>query len=361
MRMELAIRFDYGSVVPWVRAARRRRCARSPGRTRSSLRTPVPEHGDGPDDRRRVHGRRRRAGAVRADLASRRTSRRPRPDRTPRGPSSETPTWWRRVGRSSARTRADCARRGPAVADHAEGAHLRADRRHRRRPDHVAAGVDRRRAQLGLPLLLAARRDAHAAAAASSPGYDDEAAAWREWLLRAVAGDPAKLQIMYGLAGERRLDGVRARLAARLRGVDAGAGRQRGQRAVPARRLRRGDRTRSHQAPRPAECGDRRVVAARGRRCSSSSRQAWHEPDEGIWEVRGPAPALHATRRSWPGSPSTGRCARPSSSGCRGRSSAGGRLRDAIHAEVCAEGFDPELGVVHPVVRLAAARRQRCC
>ena len=39
-----------------------------------------------------------------------------------------------------------------------------------------------------------------------SAGYRDEAAAWREWLLRAVAGDPAEVQIMYGVAGERRLD-----------------------------------------------------------------------------------------------------------------------------------------------------------
>ncbi|HJS69637.1 MAG TPA: glycoside hydrolase family 15 protein [Gaiellaceae bacterium] len=37
-------------------------------------------------------------------------------------------------------------------------------------------------------------------------GYSDEAEAWRGWLLRAVAGDPADLQIMYGLAGERRLE-----------------------------------------------------------------------------------------------------------------------------------------------------------
>src|SRR5437868_9012650 len=36
-------------------------------------------------------------------------------------------------------------------------------------------------------------------------GYVDEARAWREWLLRAVAGTPDQLQIMYGLAGERRL------------------------------------------------------------------------------------------------------------------------------------------------------------
>ena len=37
-------------------------------------------------------------------------------------------------------------------------------------------------------------------------GYSDEAVAWREWLLRAVAGDPADVQIMYGLGGERRLE-----------------------------------------------------------------------------------------------------------------------------------------------------------
>ena len=39
-----------------------------------------------------------------------------------------------------------------------------------------------------------------------SAGYRDEAAAWRGWLLRAIAGDPGEVQIMYGLAGERRLE-----------------------------------------------------------------------------------------------------------------------------------------------------------
>ena len=39
-----------------------------------------------------------------------------------------------------------------------------------------------------------------------SAGYRDEALAWREWLLRAVAGDPAEVQIMYGVAGERRIE-----------------------------------------------------------------------------------------------------------------------------------------------------------
>ena len=52
-------------------------------------------------------------------------------------------------------------------------------------------------------------------------GFTDEARAWRDWLLRAVAGDPAKAQILYGVGRQRRMRGVRARLASGLRGLDA--------------------------------------------------------------------------------------------------------------------------------------------
>ena len=83
---------------------------------------------------------------------------------------------------------------------HAAPAHARADRRHRRRPDHLAARGLRRRAQLGLPLLLAARRRPHPQLA-DRAGYTDEARLWRAWLLRTVAGDPEDLQIMYAVDG----------------------------------------------------------------------------------------------------------------------------------------------------------------
>ena len=72
-------------------------------------------------------------------------------------------------------------------------------------------------------------------------GYYDEARGWRDWLVRAVAGSPEQMQIMYGIAGERRLPELRAPLAAGLRGLGAGAHRQRRRSAAPARRLRRGD------------------------------------------------------------------------------------------------------------------------
>ena len=59
----------------------------------------------------------------------------------------------------AARTLLGC---GHALADHAQGAHLLADRRHRRGAHHLVAGMPGRRAKLGLSLLLAARRDTHA-------------------------------------------------------------------------------------------------------------------------------------------------------------------------------------------------------
>ncbi len=70
-------------------------------------------------------------------------------------------------------------------------------------------------------------------------GFIAEAGRWRDWLLRAVAGDPADLQIMYGLTGSRRTARAGAALAVRLRGLDAGPDRQRGGRAAAARRLGR--------------------------------------------------------------------------------------------------------------------------
>ena len=124
-------------------------------------------------------------------------------------------------------------------------------------------------------------------------GYREEAIAWRDWLLRAVAGDPAKLQIMYGLAGERRLDERDADRAARLRRLDAGARRQCRRRAAPARRLRRGRSTRSTRRGGWACLADPRCGRSSAR-SSTGSRRGWPEPDDGICG-RSAAAARHFT------------------------------------------------------------------
>ena len=171
-------------------------------------------------------------------------------------------------------------------------------------------------------------------------GYGDEARAWRDWLLRAVAGDPADLQIMYGVAGERRLPELELDWLPGLRGLAAGAHRQRRQRAAAARRLRRGRRRALPGAcERPARRPD--VVVAAPVLLGHLER-AWHEPDNGLWEMRGPRRHFtHSKVMAWVAF----------DRGVRAWEHRGARplerwraVRDEIHREVCEHGFDAELG-----------------
>jgi hypothetical protein len=93
----------------------------------------------------------------------------------------------------------------PALLVDPEGPELRRERRHRGGAHHLAPRATGRPTQLGLSLLLAARRDLDADCALMSAGYREGAQAWRAWLQHSVAGSPHQLQIMYGLSGERRL------------------------------------------------------------------------------------------------------------------------------------------------------------
>ena len=121
-------------------------------------------------------------------------------------------------------------------------------------------------------------------------GFDDEAKAWRDWLLRAVAGDPAQLQIMYGLGRRAPAARVRAPLAPRLRGLEPGPDRQRRREPVPARRVRRGD---GRAAPVLAGVGLEPTDPAWAvQQALLGFLTTGQQPDEGIWEVRGATPAL---------------------------------------------------------------------
>jgi GH15 family glucan-1,4-alpha-glucosidase len=117
-------------------------------------------------------------------------------------------------------------------------------------------------------------------------GYNEEAEAWRAWLLRAVAGDPADLQIMYGLAGERRLD---ERTLEWLPGYEGSRPVRIGNAASEQLQLDvYGDvldalyQTRAHGAP-PDEHAWSLLSALLG-----WLEEGWRRTDAGIWEVRGP-------------------------------------------------------------------------
>lgn len=172
-------------------------------------------------------------------------------------------------------------------------------------------------------------------------GYEKEAEAWREWLLRAVAGDPRDLRIMYGIAGERRipemvlewLTGYEGSLPVRV-GNDASRQFQLDVYGEVLDLL--------HQASReglPHEAAAWEMEL----RILDVLESNWREPDEGIWEVRGGRRHfVHSKVMAWVG---IDRAIRDVELfGFAGPVERWRALRDEIHEEVCREGFDEDLG-----------------
>ncbi|HEX6844422.1 MAG TPA: glycoside hydrolase family 15 protein [Actinomycetota bacterium] len=172
-------------------------------------------------------------------------------------------------------------------------------------------------------------------------GYEREAEAWREWLLRAVAGDPRDLRIMYGIAGERRipeleldwLPGYEGSLPVRV-GNDASRQFQLDVYGEVLDLL--------HQASReglPHEAAAWEMEL----RIVDVLESAWREPDEGIWEVRGGRRHFtHSKVMAWVGLDRAIRGVELF--GFEAPVDRWRAVRDEIHAEVCAQGFDPGLG-----------------
>ena len=118
-----------------------------------------------------------------------------------------------------------------------------------------------------------------------SAGYVDEASAWREWLMRAAAGEPDKLQIMYGVAGERRLTEFEVPWLAgheRSQPVRVGnAASSQFQLDVYGEVMDASHQARLAGLPEGHESWELQKVLM------DYLEGAWKEPDEGIWEVRG--------------------------------------------------------------------------
>lgn len=170
-------------------------------------------------------------------------------------------------------------------------------------------------------------------------GYQGEALAWRDWLLRAVAGDPSKLQIMYGLAGERRLTEYSLDW---LQGYEGSAPVRVGNAAVQQLQLDVYGEVMDalHQARRaglsPEPAAWRLQVAL-----LDFLEGAWREPDEGIWEVRGPRQHFtHSKIMAWVAFDRAVKTVEHA--GMDAPVNRWRKLRDTIHAEVCARGWDAQ-------------------
>jgi GH15 family glucan-1,4-alpha-glucosidase len=172
-------------------------------------------------------------------------------------------------------------------------------------------------------------------------GYVDEARAWRAWLLRAIAGDPSQAQVLYGVAGERLvpewdvswLPGYEGSVPARI-----------GNAATTQFQLDiHGEVVDAlHYARRIGLEADEDAWRVEGN-LVEFVESAWQEPDEGIWEVRGPRRLFtHSKVMAWVALDRAVKAVERF--GLEGPVERWRAVRGAIHDDVCRNGFDRELG-----------------
>ncbi|MEU3485362.1 glycoside hydrolase family 15 protein [Streptomyces massasporeus] len=171
-------------------------------------------------------------------------------------------------------------------------------------------------------------------------GYQEEAEAWRNWLLRAVAGDPADLQIMYGVAGERRLPEFELPW---LSGFAGSAPVRIGNDAVKQLQLDvYGEVMDSLSFARESGLSAQPDVWALQTALMDFLRTNWRQPDEGLWEVRGGRRQfVHSKVMVWVAADRAVRTLERHPE--LGGDLDGWRaLRDEVHQEVCEKGYDAE-------------------
>ncbi|MEZ5864746.1 MAG: glycoside hydrolase family 15 protein [Geminicoccaceae bacterium] len=176
--------------------------------------------------------------------------------------------------------------------------------------------------------------------ALASSGFLAEARAWRDWLLRAVAGKPSQLQIMYSVTGERRLQEAELPWLAgyaESRPVRIGnAAHGQVQLDVYGEIMDSFHVDRVHGLPAQDEAWQLQRVLL------ESLETAWKRPDEGIWEVRGPPRHFtHSKVMAWVAFDRAVKAVE--AFGLDGPVERWRRVRDAIHDDVCTNGFDAEL------------------
>lgn len=335
VRSELAIRFGYGQAVPWVRKADGGVVAMA-GPDALRLRTPAPTHGEnlttvaeftvGPGER------------VPFVLTWHRSYETDPPAIDPEAALRDTRAYWREwAGR--------CTYRGEWRDLVVRSLITLKAMTYAPSGGIVAAATTSLPEQLGGVRNWDYRycwlRDATLTLLAlMGCGYTDEARAWREWLLRAVAGDPSKLQIMYGVGGERRLDEYEVPWLAGYEGAKpvrvGNAASSQFQLDVygevaDALHLART----SGLKPAPANWALERALV-------KFVEDIWDDPDEGIWEVRGPRQHFtHSKVMAWVALDRAIKSAERF--GLDAPLPRWRQFRAAVHERVCRDGFSTKL------------------
>jgi GH15 family glucan-1,4-alpha-glucosidase len=336
MRTELVLRFDYGRAVPWVSRLEDGTFRAIAGPDMVTLRTEVPLRGA---DLTTVGEFEVKAGATMSFVLTHGLSHLAPPDAIdPEESLEHTETFWREW----------------AAANRSEGEWAEPVTRslitlkaltYAPTGGIVAAPTTSLPEQLGGARNWDYRycwlRDATLTLLAfMNAGYYDEARYWRDWLLRAVAGTPSQLQIMYGLAGERRLNESEV---AWLPGYEGSRPVRIGNAAHAQVQLDVFGEVMDalHQArqggldPSPEDWAFQIAIL-------EHLEQVWRRPDEGIWEVRGGARQFTYSKvMAWVAFDRG--ILSIETFGLDGPVDRWRAVREAIHRDVCTHGFDPEM------------------
>ena len=338
MRMELTLRFGYGAKVPWVHRLDDGTLRAIAGPDQVALRTPTPIRGEGAMT---VAEFTVAAGETVPFTLTYAPSHLPVPEAAdPAGALDETDRFWTEW---SGRAR---------IAD---GEHREAVMRSLitlKALTYLPTGGIVAAPTTSLPETLGGirnwdyrfcwLRDATLSLLAlMNAGYYEEAGAWRDWLLRAVAGVPAQAQIMYGITGEARLPEWEIDW---LPGYEG------------AKPVRIGNGAHGQiQIDVYGEVMDALFQAQRGGLADSADSWAlqraflshladvWREPDRGIWESRRPARHFTFSKvMAWVAFDRAVKVAREF--GLPGPVEQWSGMAQQIHDDVCANGYDAELG-----------------
>jgi GH15 family glucan-1,4-alpha-glucosidase len=172
-------------------------------------------------------------------------------------------------------------------------------------------------------------------------GYKEEAKAWRQWLLRAIAGSPSQMQIMYGVRGERRLEEFEVPW---LAGYENSKPVRIGNAASTQFQLDvygevLGVMYRAHTSGLEMDQAEWRLQEGLMKFLESQ----WQKPDEGIWEVRGPAQHFtHSKMMAWVAFDRAIKLAHACECEIGANIERWQKIRDQIHDEVCERGYSEE-------------------
>jgi GH15 family glucan-1,4-alpha-glucosidase len=337
MQTELIIRFDYGAVVPWVTRTEDGTLCAIAGPDMAVLRTPVELRGEGLTTQGEFAVA---AGQTIPFVLTYAPSHLPLPDAVdPEAALAETAAFWAEwTGRYvSSGPFADAVTRSlitlKALTYLPTGGIVAAPTTSLPEQLGGARNWDYRYCWLrDATLTLLALMNA---------GYYDEAKAWRDWLLRAAAGSPEQMQIMYGVAGERRLAEWEVPW---LSGYEGSRPVRIGNAAAGQLQLDVfGELMDALHQARVGGLDHSTAGWALEKSALSHLETMWQLPDEGIWEVRGePRHFTYSKVMAWVAFDRVINSAE--AFGLAGPVERWRAIRAAIHAEVCEKGFNPRIG-----------------